>query len=126
MAKPVSGKNGYILAEDVRLCLNEWSVDRRATGNVPLSTFDSNYAIGVTSGLELLTWDFSGDWDSERDPFEYPPGIFPREDMALELGLTQDSAWHVPNALVLSARNSCAVRGKVLFSASGRSNGEFN
>src|SRR5437667_229884 len=70
---------------------------------------------------------FGGDWDAGTNPLGSPPGLYPRDDLASLYFYTSRIDvvfWTFPYARIRSAVNSGDIKGKVIFNASGKNQGQ--
>lgn len=71
---------------------------------------------------------FGGDFDAGTNPFDDPPGLYPRDDLAaLSLYASRIDAtlWAFPYVRLRSANNGAEASGKVTFDCSGKNQGPF-
>lgn len=123
-----SGKNTRITITGVNLTMASWNIDLEGDDLNSRNFESSGFDQGII-GFIKCRWQLSGDWDAGTNPFENPPGLYPRSNLGNVLFWTSTSdkvAWQFPFLRVLKARNSAVTnRGKVHFEASGISNGQF-
>lgn len=125
--RPRAGKSGRILVGLVNLNLSEWTAEDKMD-DLDTTTFENDGYETGTVGIEVLEYGFKGNWDASRNHFDSPPGLYPRDDLAvvkLYEAILDNVFWSVPLSRVLSARNGCVVRQLVTFEASLKSNGVF-
>ncbi len=125
--KQRAGKNSRVSVGADDLTMAKWSVDSKAdmgdTTNFESGGFDE----GIT---EILSADisFGGNWDAGDNPFDDPPGLYPRDnlpDVSFYENTTDDVGWDFEFVRIRSARNGAEVRGLVTFEVSGSNQGEF-
>ena len=72
---------------------------------------------------------FGGDWDAGTNPFDDPPGLFPRDNLAgvqFQESRLDLVGWAFGYIRLRTANNSAVVRGKVEFNVDGKNQGPFN
>lgn len=120
-----AGKNSRVVVEATNLTAANWRVTRRGD-DLDTTNFESAGQEQGLIGVEVSDWSLGGDWDSAQNRFTDPPGLFPRDDLGEIQFYTNlaDADFHnITDNRVLSAENGAEVRGKVTFSASGKSQG---
>ena len=120
-----AGKNARVQVAGTNLRRSNWRYTYRAD-DLDTSNFEGNGWEQGTIGLLLIEWSLSGDWDAQNPDFADPPGLFPRDnlgDVKFYSNVSDAGITDVPANRVLSAENGAEVRGKVTFSASGKSQG---
>lgn len=125
--KQRSAKGSRISVGNVNLNLAEWDATHRGD-DLDTTNFESGGVEQGTIGIEVVEYDLKGDWDAGRNPFDSPPGLYPRDDLLtvrLYENVSDNCFWAFPTSRVISARNSAQIRGKVVFEASCKSNGTF-
>jgi hypothetical protein len=88
---------------------------------------DQTYDEGIIGPISADI-QFGGDYDAGDNPYDDPPGLFPRDDLADVAFYTSrlDAVnWDFPFVRLRSADNGAEIRGKVTFSVSGKSQGRF-
>jgi len=71
---------------------------------------------------------FGGAWDAGFNPFDSPPGLYPRDNLAnlyFYPSQLDGIPWWFPYARLRDASNSGEVRGLVMFSCGGQNQGKF-
>lgn len=125
--KQRSGKNSRIKVAAQNLTFAKFSVTFKGD-DLDTVNFESN---GVDEGiLGIIGAEYSagGDWDAGTNPFDAPPGIYPRDDLATVKfynNVADNTFWNFPYLRVRSAVNSSEVKGKVAFEWSGMNQGSF-
>lgn len=122
-----SMKDSQVNVGSTSLAFAQWDVtytgDDLDTGN-----FESGGLNEGILGFEGCDWNCGGDWDAGTNPYDDPPGFYPRDDLT-DLGFventTDDVGWLFDYARVRSSNNGGDVKGKVTFKASGKSQGTF-
>lgn len=98
------------------------------TNDLDTVNFESSgYGEGISSILDA-SLSFGGDWDAGANPYDNPPGIYPRDDLPnlrFYTNVSDGQNWLFTYARLRSARNGSEVRGKVTFEASGMNQGSF-
>jgi hypothetical protein len=125
--KQRAGKNSRINVGATRIVGQRWNVTWKGD-DLDTVNFESGGLEEGILGIEGLEWSMAGDWDAGTNPFDDPPGLYPRDDLAgLEFyeNVTDNVGWDLTYARVRSATNGAEVRGKVSFEASGMSQGSF-
>lgn len=122
------GKYGQIQYNSIILNQGNWNCED-SKPYLPTNTFTAlGYTQGLT-GLETAKWDFGTLWDAGVNPFDDPPGVYPRS-LGVSLKLLENTAdnvgWVLPYVLVLSCKNGCPVDKEVSFDASGQNQGSFS
>ncbi len=105
----------------------EWSTDDKQEDQDTTNFESLGFDEGVR-GVIGCDWSVKGDWRSELNAFSSPPGLYPRDDLPkvkLLLNQSDNVFWKFPVSRVLSAKNTCPVRGTVTFEADCKSNGIF-
>jgi hypothetical protein len=88
---------------------------------------DQTYDEGILGPLTCEI-KFGGDWDAGDNPYDDPPGLFPRDDLAgvqFQESRLDGVGWDFPYIRVRSAENGAEIKGKVLFSVGGKNQGPF-
>lgn len=122
-----SGKNSRASVSGAHLTLRTYSVDHQGD-DLDTSNFECNGFRQGVIGLEVLHWGLDGDWDSEQNRFDDPPGLYPRDDgdnMSIETVSGGDS-FDMPVFRCDSSTVGSNVEQKVTFSSKGLSQGEFS
>ncbi len=123
--KQRSGKNSRIDVSGNTLAFAKWDVSF-GVKDLDTTNFESNgYGEGI-SGIEQADISFGGDWDAGENPFDTPPGIYPRDDLAalkFYENVIDNIYWSFAYARLRSCKNGASVDGKVTFETSGMSQG---
>lgn len=123
-----SGKTGRTTVNAQTIKNNEWDVTYRGA-DLDTTNFESNgYEEGLT-GLIGADWTIKGDWDAGVNPYDNPPGLYPRDDgvnMVLYPKVADNKPFTFPLWRCDSTRVGVRTDGKVTFDASGKSQGSFS
>lgn len=125
--KQRSAKNSRIRVGSINLNHAKWDAEWQGD-DLDTTNFESGGKEDGLIGIEVVIFSGGGHWDAGRNPFDSPPGIFPRADggpLSLLENVTDNVGWTLPLVRFLSSKNSSEVRGLVTFDFSGRSNGVF-
>lgn len=125
--KQLAGKNSKILVDNTVMNHSSWLANYR-TGDIDLTNFDSATNSEGIKTLNKVELSFGGDWDALSNPYDDPPGLFPRDDLPnlkFYHEATGTVLWDFEFARIRSASNGAEVRGKINFSCSGMSQGAF-
>src|SRR5262245_25363193 len=131
--KQRSAKTSRILINTQPLAFASWEVNLTGDDldtvnfesyNVPLAqTFDEGI-LGVYNAAIR----FGGDWDAGTNPYDDPPGLFPRDNLAnvsFQESRLDLVGWTFPYIRLRTATNGGQVRGKVTFNCDGKNQGPF-
>lgn len=120
-----SGKTASIVANGVAVCGTQWECGYEGEDLESTCFLDNGVETG-TIGIVHATFDLQWHWKIGQSPISGPPGLYPRDDLQLSLGLpTGGGSWVFPVARVISSKMTAPVKGLVGGSTSGRSNGTF-
>jgi len=94
---------------------------------------DTNFESGGNEegqvGITRIEWTLKGNWDLAANPYDNPPGFYPRNDLATLKFFPSQSNTGIfnllPLARVLSTAVNCNVKQNVTVDASGRSQGPY-
>jgi hypothetical protein len=120
-----AGKNSRTQVGGVNLRNNTWRTTYRAD-DLDTTNFESGGHEQGTIGVDVIEWSMGGDWDAQQNAYDNPPGLYPRDDLGSVKcyeNVSDNVLASIPNNRVLSAENGAEVRGKVSFSANGKSQG---
>jgi hypothetical protein len=128
-----SSKTSRILVEATPLTFASWEVN--VTGeDAPTVNFESydvaddqTYDEGILGPIACALR-FGGDWDAGLNPYNDPPGLYPRDDLAnLQFFTSRLDAvfWFFNYARLRSTTVGAALPGKVTATAEGRNQGRF-
>ncbi len=121
-------KNSRVSSQSTSLAFAQWDVT--LTGDdLDTANFESEGLNEGILGFEGADWNCGGDWDAGTNPYDDPPGFYPRDDLNDLLfyeNVTDAVLWDFPYARVRSSNNGGDIKGKVTFKASGKSQGPFN
>lgn len=126
--KQRSAKNSRIRVAATTLNYARWDANWRGD-DLDTTNFESAGLEEGLIGIEVVEFSGGGHWDAGRNPFDQPPGIFPRSDggpVELIENVTDNIGWLLNVVRFLSTRNSAELRGVVSFEFSGKSNGAFS
>ena len=122
-----SGKNSRVITNGTTLNFAKYDVDSSGDDQ-DTTNFESDGVEEGILGVQLATISFGGDWDAHANPYDDPPGLYPRDDLPNTYfypNVTDGLYWLFPYARIRSATNGSEVRGKVSFNASGKNQGPF-
>ena len=125
--KQRAGKGSRVQVTAINLNMVEWTFEAKGD-DLDTTNFESAGNEQGTIGIIVADFQVRGDWDAGRNPYDSPPGIYPRDDLsALKFyeNVTDNIFHSVSIARLLSTRNGSQVRGKVTFEFSGKSNSGF-
>lgn len=120
-----AAKNSRVQVAGTNLRFANWRATWRGD-DLDTTNFESAGSEQGTIGIQVVEWSMGGDWDAQQNAYDSPPGLYPRDDLgAVKLyENTTDNVFHnIPTNRVLSAENGAEVKGKVTFSANGKSQG---
>lgn len=125
--KQRAGKNSRVNVGSDVLTFAKWSVDAKVDMGDTTNFESGGYDEGIT---EIYSADisFGGNWDAGDNPYDDPPGLYPRDDLAdvvFHENVTDDVGWDFDYVRIRSARNGAEVRGLVTFECSGSNQGAF-
>lgn len=121
-----SGRDSRVQVGATNLNMAKWDADSSGD-DIDTNNFEGNgYGEGVV-GIVEASLSADGIWNAAANPIDSPPGLYPRWDLQnLKFYLNKaENFWSFPYARVTSSKNSSAVKEKVGFSFSGKSNGIF-
>lgn len=125
--KQRAGKNSRVSVNGDVLAFAKWNVDSKGD-NLDTTNFTSEgYDEGIL-GIESADISFGGNWDAGENPYDDPPGLYPRDDLPDVLfyeNVTDNVLWNFDFIRIRSARNGAEVRGLVTFECSGMNQGSF-
>ena len=110
-----------------------WQVTHTAD-DLPTNNFESYNAAAANSfdegilGFIGATITCAGDWDAGTNPYDAPPGFYPRDDLATVLFYTSRLdviSWTFPYLRVRGSTNGADAKQKVAFSVNASSQGPF-
>ncbi len=128
-----AAKASQVLVAQTALSFASWEAQLNGD-DLPTENFtsydsatDNAYMEGILGfiGCELR---YGGDWDAAANPLDDPPGLYPRDDLAslsFVVNINDATSWAFPYSRVRGATNGAAVKDKVTFSVTGKSQGEF-
>lgn len=122
-----SGKNARVSVGGTPLNHATYNVTWRGDDLDTTDFEDGGVETGII-GVEVAEWECGGDWDAGTNALDDPPGLYPRddlEDLAFFTSQSDGVFTGIDVARVLSSRNGAQVRGKVTFTANGKSNGDW-
>jgi hypothetical protein len=125
VGKQRAGKNSRWQVGNTNLRANTWRNTYRGD-DLDTTNFESGGAEQGTIGVTVIEWTGGMDWDASINAFDNPPGLYPRDDLGSVKcyeNIGDNVLWSIPANRVLSAENGAEVRGKVSFSANGKSQG---
>jgi hypothetical protein len=125
VGKQRAAKNSRVQVGATNLRHASWRLTWRGD-DLDTTNFESAGNEQGTIGVIVGDWQTSGDWDASLPAYADPPGLYPRDDLGQMKFFenTSDGVAHtVAASRVLSAENGAEIRGKVSFSASGKSQG---
>lgn len=125
VGKQRAAKNSRVQVVATNLRAANWRVTRRGD-DLDTSNFESTGQEQGTIGFEVSEWSLGGDWDAQQNAFDNPPGLYPRDDLGTIRFYENvtDNVFHlITVSRVLSAENGAEVKGKVTFTANGKSQG---
>lgn len=125
--KQRAGKGSRVSVGSENLAFAKWSTNYKGDDLDTVNFESEGYDEGILSviGVEIS---FGGSWDAGNNPYDDPPGLFPRDDLtglAFFENVTDNVGWEFPYARLRSANNGVEVKGLVSFDASGMSQGAF-
>ena len=126
--KQRSGKNAAVSVQGSLLNFAKWSADVKGD-RLDTVNFESGGVGEGIVGIEEVSTSFGGDWDAGDNPFDDPPGLYPRDDLpdvVFTENTTDNVFWNFDYMFIETARNSAEVRGKVSFETSGYSQGVYD
>jgi hypothetical protein len=134
----VAAKTSSVQVNVVSLAFASWeaNVTAQDLNTVNFTSYDLNFGSqGLNESFDEglhgpITCDigFGGDYDINHNPLGQPPGLYVRDDLgALRLlpAITAADYWNFPYMRIRQSRSSGEVNGKVLFSCSGKNQGQF-
>lgn len=125
VGKQRAGKNSRVQIVATNLRMANWRCTTRGD-DLDTTNFESAGADQGTIGVEVSEWTCGGDWDAGINHYDSPPGLYPRDDlgaMKFYENVSDNVAHNISMNRVISAENGAEVRGKVTFSATGKSQG---
>lgn len=120
-----AGKNSRVTIASTNLRFANWRVTVRGD-DLDTTNFESSGAEQGTIGVTVAEWNTGGDWDAGINPYDAPPGLYPRDDLGAVRfyeNVTDNIFHSYLTNRVISAENGAEVKGKVTFSATGKSQG---
>lgn len=127
MAKFRAGKNSRAQVSSNDLTRNSYSVTYRG-GDIDTTNFESEgYEEGIIGPIGA-DWNLDGHWNAGVNPFDDPPGLYPRNDgdeMYIWSNRTDDKYFNFPVFRCLSSTMRSTASGGVEISASGKNQGAF-
>lgn len=128
MAKFRAGKNSRASCDGTVLNMNEYSWTHHGDP-LDVTNFESNGLYEGIIGIQSLDWTLRGDWDAAKNPFDDPPGLYPREDgesLVMYTNKTDGKAASMTAYLCSDSTVNSTATGKVGYNAAGKSNGSFS
>jgi hypothetical protein len=122
-----AGKLARVQVNGLPLQYGTANVDMK-TDDLDTTNFESEGYDQGTIGIVGCDIDFGGLFDAHRNPYDDPPGVYPRDDLGnVEIieNLFDNLGWIFPFMRVLSSKNGMLVRDRVTHECSGKSNGPF-
>ena len=128
-----SGKASRITIGADILTFTNWKVDQQVndleTTNFTSydETTDASYGEGIT-GIDVCNITFGGAWDASANPYDDPPGLYPRDDLAdvaFYTNIVDNVSWVFDYIRLRSTSNGAEVSGLVTFTCSGMSQGIY-
>ena len=124
VGKQRAGKSSRVSIVATNLNFAKWKAMWKGD-DLDTTNFESLGEQG-TIGVIVCEWSCGGDWDAGRNPYDSPPGLYPRDDLGA-VAFYENVADNVGHLLttnrVISADNGADVKGKVTFDANGKSQG---
>lgn len=120
-----AGKGSRISADGVNILGESFDVNRTGE-DIDTTCFETGGEDQGTIGPTATEWSFRGKWNAAQNPFDSPPGIYPRDDLPNLLfypSVADGTVAEIAFARVLSSRVGSEIRGAVTMEASGKSNG---
>lgn len=125
VGKQRAAKNSRVSVAATNLNFASWKTTTKGD-DLDTTNFESAGHEQGTIGVDVIEWTMGGDWDAGRNSFDSPPGLYPRDDLgAVKFyeNVTDNIFFNIATNRVISAENGAEVRGKVTFSATGKSQG---
>jgi hypothetical protein len=126
VGKQRAGKNSRVVVGATNLNFANWRCTWRGD-DLDTTNFESAGFEQGTIGVVVAEWTMGGDWDAGRNNYDNPPGLYPRDDLGQVKffeNVTDATVFHnIATNRVLSAENGAEVKGKVTFTANGKSQG---
>ncbi len=79
-------------------------------------------------GIQNVDWNFGGNWDAGLNPFDTPPGFYPRDDfryLYMFESVIDVVFWFFPYARFRTVNNGAEVKGLVTWECSGKNQGTW-
>jgi hypothetical protein len=125
IGKQRAGKNTRFQVAATNLRAATWRIAWRGD-DLDTTNFESGGEEQGTIGTTVREWTVGGDWDAAVNAYDNPPGLYPRDDLGAIKAwehYAEGPFHYIPANRVLSAENGAEVKGKVTFTASGKSQG---
>lgn len=122
-----AGKNSRVQINATNLKKARWNVNENLEEIDTVNFESGGYDEGI-GGISGCDWSLGGLWDANKNAFDDPPGLYPRDDLAtlrFYENVTDNVRWSFTYARVRSATNGAEVRQGVTFESSGKSQGSF-
>lgn len=122
-----AGKNSRVEVANQRVAMASYSVTDRA-GDIDTSNIESEgFEEGIT-GLFGADWDVGGKWDAGLNPFEDPPGLYPRDDgteLSIYTNVADAKFYNFPFYRCIQATLRMTASQGVDIEARGKNQGAF-
>ena len=122
-----AGKSSRAQSNSQNMYANDYSLTYRAEDLDTTHFESSGYETGII-GIKGLDWTLNADWDAGANPLDDPPGIYPRDDgtqLKIYTNVSDNKAFVMATFRCFSSQITSSAKGKVSFSASGKSQGSF-